>query len=340
MKFLKLSGVLLLFITGITAILSLVMPVKQKIKRSVTIKAPAAVVYEHLIKLENFNRWSVWNNQDSTVKNTITGTDGMVGASSSWMGDPAISGEGKIEIITAEENKTVSHTIRFVKPKKRNALSTFDLDEKNGYTTLTWNFDMATPRPWNIFNLLYSLDKQVGKDFDAGLAALKTTVEKNAGTAKSKTYQVGTMNFPATTFAIIRQQVKLNDMSTFFARHLPILFEEAAKVNGAPATASGLYYRWDEKNQEADIAAALAVPPGSKIDNPIIQLIDIPASKAVFVNYYGAYARLRDAYASIDEYLAAHNLKQKMPSIEQYFSGPFQETDTSKWLTKIVFLVQ
>jgi effector-binding domain-containing protein len=34
------------------------------------------------------------------------------------------------------------------------------------------------------------------------------------------------------------------------------------------------------------------------------------------------------------------NLKQKTPIIEQYISGPANEKDTAKWLTKIVFLVE
>ena len=38
---------------------------------------------------------------------------------------------------------------------------------------------MATPRPWNIFNLFYSLDKQMGKDFEDGLTALKNIIELN-----------------------------------------------------------------------------------------------------------------------------------------------------------------
>jgi hypothetical protein len=38
---------------------------------------------------------------------------------------------------------------------------------------------MATPRPWNIFNLLYSLDEEMGKDFDDGLSALKVLIEAN-----------------------------------------------------------------------------------------------------------------------------------------------------------------
>jgi effector-binding domain-containing protein/uncharacterized protein YndB with AHSA1/START domain len=340
MKYVKLFGILLLFIIGVTTVLSLVMPVKQTIKRSIDIKAPASLVYEQLRKLENFNRWSAWNQHDSTVKHTITGTDGTIGAATSWTGDPDISGKGKMEITALEENSKVAYHIQFIEPKKGNAESEFTLSEKNNITTVNWKFDMATARPWNIFNLFSSMDKQMGKDFEDGLQTLKATTEKLAGTIEAKTYKVGEMDFPATSFAIIRQEIKISDMSAFFQEHLPILYTEAAMENVSPGTASGLFYLYDEKNQLTDMATALPVPPGTKLNNSIIQVVDIPASKAVYVTYPGAYDNLKDAYASIDAYLKENKLKQKIPSIEQYITGPSSEKDPSKWVTKIVFLVE
>jgi effector-binding domain-containing protein len=340
MKFIKPFIFFLLAVLAVTAILSLLMPTKQKIERSITINAPAAIIYQQLIKLENFNKYSIWSQRDSAVKYTLAGTDGTVGASTSWTGDPEISGDGKIEIASLEENKTVRHKLSFTKPKKGTAESAFTLKESNGVTTVTWNFDVATPRPWNIFNLFYSLDKKMGKDFEESLATLKTAIEKINGTPVAKTYDVQPMNFPATTFALVRQQVKWVDLLSFFQEHLPIVYQEAQNANASPGTASGLIYQWNEKNQEADIAAAVPVAAGTNINSPIVQATNIPASKAVFVNYTGAYDKISDAYNSIRQYLSDNKLKEKTPSIEQYISGPINEKDTAKWLTKIVFLVE
>ncbi|HEY6064492.1 MAG TPA: SRPBCC family protein, partial [Chitinophagaceae bacterium] len=231
MKLLKPFVFFLFAVLAVTAVLSLLMPTKQKIERSITINAPAALIYQQLIKLENFNKYSVWSQRDSAVKYTMTGTDGTVGASTSWTGDPEISGDGKIEIASLEENKMIRHKLHFTKPKKGTAESAFTLKETNGVTTVTWDFDLATPRPWNIFNLFYSLDKKMGKDFEESLATLKTVIEKINGIPVAKTYDVQPMNFPATTFALVRQQVKWSDLSSFFAEHLPIVYQEAQNVN-------------------------------------------------------------------------------------------------------------
>jgi Polyketide cyclase / dehydrase and lipid transport len=178
MKIFRLFIFFLLALVVVTAVLSLMMPTNQKINRSITINAPAAVIYEQLKTLKNFNRFSVWSQQDSTIQYSLTGTDGTVGAATSWKGIPDISGEGKIEITSLAPTHTVSHKINFTTPRKGKANSTFSIIEKEkGSSDVTWYFELATPRPWNIFNLFYSFDKQMGKDFEAGLAAMKLAIE-------------------------------------------------------------------------------------------------------------------------------------------------------------------
>jgi hypothetical protein len=178
MKFGRLLLFFLLAVIVTTAVLSFMLPTSQKIERSVVLNAPATIIYGQLIKLENFNKFSVWSQQDSTAVYTLSGTDGTVGACSSWKGSPEISGEGKIEITALEPNRKVIHKLQFSQPRKGKAESVFSLNETNkATTTVTWTFNMATPRPWNIFNLLFSLDKEMGKDFEDGLKAMKTMIE-------------------------------------------------------------------------------------------------------------------------------------------------------------------
>lgn len=340
MKYLKITGIFLLVLAAVTTVTSMALPNKQRVERATTINAPASVVYQQLIKLENFNRWLVWNQQDSTIKNSITGTDGTVGATSSWTGDPEISGEGKMVIVSLQPNKKVVHHIIFIKPKKGEAESAFTLEEIDGTTKLTWEFDFDTPRPWNIFNLLYSMDKKMGKDFEEGLANLKMAIEKSNKAAASGTYDVRTMNFPATSFASVRQQVKWDDTPLFFTQCLLFIRREIEKVKATAGMPNGLFYSWNEKNKQADIAAAIQVPSQTTLTNDSIQVVNIPASKAVYVDYYGAYDKMNDAYNPIKKYLTVNNLKQKIPVIEQYITGPATEADTAKWLTKIIFLVE
>lgn len=184
MKFTRLLLFFLLAVIAVTAVLSFMLPTRQKIERSIVINATAADIYNQLIKLENFNKFSVWSQQDSSAIYTLTGTDGTVGATSEWKGSPEISGEGKIEITELGANKKVVHKIHFTKPQNGTAESRFSLLETNvSITTVTWTFYIGTPRPWNIFNLFSSLDKQMGKDFEDGLANMKKMIEGSNSTA-------------------------------------------------------------------------------------------------------------------------------------------------------------
>ncbi|OSZ81107.1 hypothetical protein CAP36_07680 [Chitinophagaceae bacterium IBVUCB2] len=180
MKFFRLFIFFLLSVIIIIAVMTFMLPTTQKISRSTIIKAPAASIYNYIEKLENFNNWAVWTLEDSSATYTLTGTDGKVGAVTEWKGHPEISGEGKIEIVTLEKDRKIVQHFYFIKPKKIDATSTMLLNEtEKSTTTVTWDFSIATPRPWNIFNLFSSIDKQIGKDFEDGLSNLKTIIEKN-----------------------------------------------------------------------------------------------------------------------------------------------------------------
>ena len=178
MKAVRLLFFFLLAVVIITATLSFMQATSQKVEREIVINTPANVIYNQLIKLEHFHQFSIWSQQDSSAVYSFTGVDGTVGATTSWKGSPEISGEGKIEIIALEPNLKVQHQLHFTKPKKGNAVSTFTLTQtEKSATTVKWVFELATPRPWNIFNLFYSLDEKMGDDFETGLQSLKTVIE-------------------------------------------------------------------------------------------------------------------------------------------------------------------
>jgi len=178
MKVYRLVFFFLLAVTLLTVSLSFLLPVKQTIERSVAINSSVAIVYQQIVQLKKFNSWSVWGREDSTTANILTGNDGEPGTTLSWKGNPQISGEGRITILATTTNKSIIQQFEFLAPQKGSALSTFDLSEQKDITTVFWKFEKATPRPGNIFNLLYNFDKEMGADFEDGLARLKKIAEE------------------------------------------------------------------------------------------------------------------------------------------------------------------
>ncbi|GEM_PF-125957 len=342
MKLFKSFAILLLVALSIAMILVVVLPTAQRVERRISINAPVETVYDYLTRLDHFNKWSVWNQQDSSIQHSITGTDGTLGAVSSWKGDPALSGEGEIRISSLELNKEIKHTIRFIQPKQMNARSEFDLEDAGGTTRVKWTFKLDTPRPWNVFNLFNSMDKQLGKDFEDGLRSLKTTLEKKEVAGAPQTYEVVPMNFPVTTFVAYRSMTGMDEIQSFFNAHMPRLFSIISEASLSPGIPSGLYYSWDMQGRQTDMALGIPISPAPEggLDRDSVEIITLPGSKALYVDYYGPYDQTMAAYETLDKYIKEQELKQILPVIEQYITDPQKEKDAGKWLTRIIYLVE
>lgn len=290
------------------------------------------MVYEKLKTLEFFNQFSVWGKRDSSVVNTISGNDGQIGSVSHWNGDPRISGKGTVRLSALEPGRKVEQAIEFMEPKKGRAQSIFTLSEKDRMTTVTWRFVMRTPRPWNIFNLFFSLEKQVGPDFDESLATLKQLVDGTETKANKET-AVKLLDFPATDYAVIRQKVNWPDIMAFYSRHWEMLSVELQSIHLTPSNKTGLVFEWDEKNRTAVLGAAIPVPAGTSIDNPIISIESMPASKAIYLDHTGPGDRVFENFPSLQKYLNDNGLKEIGPRIIQFARG------NDSTVTRMIFLV-
>lgn len=322
----------------ITMLLSWLMPLSQAVDRRISIRASTGDVYAQLVSLEQFNQWSVWNLDDSTVKHTLSGEDGKVGAVSTWSGDPAISGEGRLEITAVEPDRFVAHRIQFISPQPNEARSSFSLQEEQGITTVSWHFEMHTPRPWNIFNLFSSLDKQLGAAFDSSLVLLKRRTEKSGTAGPGAAFDILEMEWPTTAFALIKQSVRPGDIPAFVQSHLPLLYAEAAEQKMETGPATVLYFTTDKTDPAVEVAAALPLPAGKELGSAVIRTATIKAVHALYTDYFGAPAQTALALDVLRRKLAADGRKEQAPVIEQYLNNRQTEPDTTRWKTRVIVL--
>ncbi len=108
------------------------------------------------------------------------------------------------------------------------------------------------------------------------------------------------------------------------------------EVAGVP---SGIYYTWDEKKMETDMAAAVGIKGDMKATSGM-EIITLPASKALTIEYKGGYSKMGDAHMAMGSHMKNNKLEFVAPVIEEYYSGPGTETDSNKWMTKIIYLVK
>ncbi|SDD84500.1 Polyketide cyclase / dehydrase and lipid transport [Niabella drilacis] len=309
----------LVFLAVSLFVFSLLAPDKQEVVKSIVIKAPVKKVYDQMILLQNFNNWSVWGQSDSSIRYTTNRLpDGQVGTTIMWEGNALLSGKGKIALTGLQPQKQITHHISLMEPQKLEADSRFDLQARDSGTTVTWTFTIPSKKPWNVFNLFYSLEKEKGADFEKGLQALKLIIEKSPVKDRNAPGIV-TAHFPQTQYVAIKQRVLWADLPGFFNTHFHHLEHYTLKDSAATPLRIGLFYKKDQKELQSDVAAAIEIPAGFRpqLQTPE-ELIRIPASKTIEAGIKDDPALKDLAYKTLDDYIAEKQLKVKTPTIEQY----------------------
>lgn len=171
----------ILIFAGITffGILSYISPTRFAVEREVTINRPKNEVFEYVKLIKNQNEWGPWYKKEPTMKQEFRGTDGQVGFVSYWKGTTEEVGEGEQEIKRIVEGERVDTELRFKQPFESKADAFIITEDAGGTATkVRWGFSGDMPRPMNLFLWAVDLDKEVGRDYEQGLADLKAILEK------------------------------------------------------------------------------------------------------------------------------------------------------------------
>ena len=151
-------------------------PDSFRLERQTVIKAPPEKIFANLVDFNKWGAWSPWEKLDPQMKRTHSGAASGKGASYAWAGDKV--GAGRMEILDATPSSSVKIKLDFTKPFEAHNLVDFTLVPQGDSTQVTWA--MYGPMAFinKLFGVFMSMDKMVGKDFEAGLADLKAVSEK------------------------------------------------------------------------------------------------------------------------------------------------------------------
>lgn len=336
MKALKyiLIGIVCLIV--IVCILGLILPKDYMVARSTVINAPKAVVLDHVKSLKTIEQWSVWSKKDPNIQQEFGGTDGEVGSWTTWKGNSDV-GEGRQEI-TAINDNSVDLKLSM---QGMDSHVNFALADTADATKVTWTIDGKMPFPWNAMRLFINMDKMIGKDFEEGLAGLKTMSEQAAANKTYRGYEIKEINLEPKVYIAKRATVKFADIGPFFQKNMGPLFESAGKAKVQPAgPPSGIYFTWDTVRHETNMAVAVPVAQGAAIPE-IKGTEQVKAEgKALEIVHWGSYEKSATAHEAMDDYMKANKVEFNGLVIEEYITGPMTEKDTAKWQTNIIYLVK
>lgn len=175
-----LSGVALALVSaiGLVLVLAARLDDNYRVERWLTTTAAAPVIFSVLSDLQRFPEWSPWQKLDPNMKTTFSGTAGGLGSSFSWEGNNEV-GAGRMTIVGLEEGREVAIKLEFLRPFPDTSMTFWRITDEGQERRITWSMEgkRSSLLP-KVFHLVMDMDKLIGNDFQTGLNALKTLVEK------------------------------------------------------------------------------------------------------------------------------------------------------------------
>ena len=170
---------IILAIIALVLIAALFISKDMNYEKSIVIKAPVERTWDNVSSLAAMDKWSPWKERDPNMKQTITGTDGEVGATQAWESNVKNVGTGRQTIIKVEKPTLLETKLIFLKPFKSTASAYVKLDDHEGNTKATWGFRSKMPYPMNLMKLFMNFEKEMDKEFGIGLNKLKDLSENS-----------------------------------------------------------------------------------------------------------------------------------------------------------------
>jgi len=169
---------LIVLLFGVVVLLAFTISGDYKVEREITINRPKAAVFDYIKMLKNQNTWGPWTKKDPAMKLDYRGNDGYAGFVSSWKSENPEVGAGEQEIKKVTEGDRLDTELRFKEPFESKS-DAYMITEATGpeTTKVKWGFSGTMPRPLNLMMLVMDMDKEVGNEFDEGLANLKRILE-------------------------------------------------------------------------------------------------------------------------------------------------------------------
>ncbi len=176
-KFLKIVGAVLLVAVAATLIYASTRPDSFRVERSTAMNAPPEKIFPYIEELKRWAEWSPYESRDPAMKRTHSGAGSGKGAVYEWDGNDSV-GKGRMEIVDSRPPNKVTIKLDFLKPFEGHNMAELTVEPKGGQTIVTWAMYGPSTFMTKLIGTFVDMDDMIGRDFAAGLAKLKTVVEK------------------------------------------------------------------------------------------------------------------------------------------------------------------
>jgi hypothetical protein len=170
-------GLLLLIVIAAVLIVAATKPDTFSVQRSTSIRAPADKIFPFINDFHAWSAWSPYEKRDPALKRTFGGSPSGKGATYAWDGNKNV-GAGSMEILDAPAPSRVTIKLDFVRPFEGHNIAEFTLEPQGDMTKVTWAMRGPALFVTKVMGMFINMDTMIGKDFETGLANLKSLAEK------------------------------------------------------------------------------------------------------------------------------------------------------------------
>ncbi len=147
-----------------------------RVQRTTSINASPEKIFALVNDLRSHGLWSPWEKKDPAMKRTYSGAASGEGAVYEWDGNKNI-GKGRMEIAEASPPSKVTFNMHFIKPFEAHNIAEITLDANGDATDVTWAIYGPSPLLSKVMSVFCNMDRMIGREFEIGLANLKTITE-------------------------------------------------------------------------------------------------------------------------------------------------------------------
>lgn len=333
MKILKKIVIVLAVLFGLYILISLFLPSKVRVERSILINTPPAVVFPQVNNFHNWQSWSYWDNIDPAMKSTYEGPESGKGAKHIWESEHKSVGHGNMTITESKPDKEILTDLEFEAHGISHGGWTFKDSAGGCFVTIYMEMDMGfLGRPMGLM-----MDKMLGSDFEKTLEGLKKHCESlPAVPAVTAVIEPTTTNeqLLATYKTTTNIKTISEDIGASYMKIGEFMKKNKAEIAG-PVLA--IYHSFAPEKIEME--CAIPISKELKGDGTV-NVIKMPAGNAIVAHYYGSYMETGPTHEAIIKYTKDNNRKISGSPWEVYVTDPGIEKDTAKWLTEIYYPVE
>jgi uncharacterized protein YndB with AHSA1/START domain len=170
-------AIVLALAIAVVLILAARRPDTFRVQRATTVQAPPEKIFPLINDFHQWRNWSPYETKDPAVKRSYSGAESGKGAVYGWEGNKNV-GSGRMEILDAQAPSKIVIKLDFFTPFEGHNTAEFTMLPQGDGTNVTWLMHGPAPFMSKLMQLFIDLDNMIGKDFEAGLANLKSLTEK------------------------------------------------------------------------------------------------------------------------------------------------------------------